>query len=121
MKCNDLVKVLALTLLAGAWACGSSPNPAGPSGPPADVTVSIQGDRGNQSYSPNPVTMRAGQTIGWKNNDSITHTSTQDAAGFNTGSIAPGGTSSSVTMSTPGTFTYHCTIHPGMVGTITVQ
>jgi plastocyanin len=26
-----------------------------------------------------------------------------------------------VTMSAAGTFTYHCTIHPGMVGTITVQ
>jgi plastocyanin len=24
-------------------------------------------------------------------------------------------------MSTAGTFTYHCTIHPGMVGTLTVQ
>jgi plastocyanin len=24
-------------------------------------------------------------------------------------------------MSAAGTFTYHCTIHPGMVGTITVQ
>jgi plastocyanin len=24
-------------------------------------------------------------------------------------------------MNTAGTFTYHCTIHPGMVGTVSVQ
>ena len=65
--------------------------------------------------------MRVGQTIGWLNNDSTTHTATQDTAGFNTGNIAPGGTSSPVTMNTAGTLTYHCAIHSGMVGTITVQ
>lgn len=116
--------VALLTILVNVFtACGSnsptqpSPNP----GPSADVTVAIQGNRGNQSYSPNPVTVRVGQTVAWRNADSATHTATQDTAGFNTGSIAPGATSSPITMSAAGTFPYHCTIHPGMVGTITVQ
>ena len=117
-----VVRSGVVALAACAWACGSSnSSPTTPSGPAADVTVNIQGDRGTQSYSPSPVSMRAGQTIGWKNNDSTTHTSTRDGGGFDTGNVAAGATSSPVTMSTAGTFTYHCSIHPGMVGTITVQ
>jgi plastocyanin len=34
--------------------------------------------------------------------------------------MAPGATFSR-TFSTAGTFTYHCTIHPGMVGTVSVH
>jgi copper binding plastocyanin/azurin family protein len=39
---------------------------------------------------------------------------------WNSGSIAPGGTFPR-TFSSAGTFQYHCTIHPGMVGTVNVQ
>jgi plastocyanin len=110
--------IFAAASLAGA--CGSSSS-SSPSVATADVTIQMVGDRGNQSYSPNPTTMRAGQTVAWHNADSTPHTSTKDAGGFDTGSVAGGATSSPITMSTAGTFTYHCTIHPGMVGTITVQ
>jgi plastocyanin len=104
-------------------ACGSdSSTPTAPgTSTPADVTVTIQANNGSNSYNPNPVTMRVGQSIAWRNADSIAHTATQDTSGFNTGSLAAGATSASTTMSTAGTFTYHCTIHPGMVGTLTVQ
>jgi len=105
-------------------ACGSnSPSPTAPTASPAaDVTVTIQSNNGSNSYAPNPVSMRVGQTIVWRNADSITHTATQDGSGFNTGTVAAGATSAAATMmNTAGTFTYHCTIHPGMVGTINVQ
>jgi plastocyanin len=118
--------IVTLGLAAFAVACGgSNSNPTTPSpsggGTTADVVVGIAGDLGSQSYAPNPVTMRVGQTIAWKNNDTQAHTATQDSSGFDTGNIAAGATSSPRTMSTAGTFTYHCTIHPGMVGTVTVQ
>jgi plastocyanin len=83
--------------------------------------VSIVGNLGAQSFTPSPVAMRVGQTVSWKNNDAITHDATQNGSGFTTGNIAGGATSSPIMMSTAGTFTYHCAIHPGMVGTITVQ
>ena len=104
-------------------ACGSdSPSPTAPTASPAaDVTVIIQGNNGSNSYAPNPVSMRVGQTIAWRNADSITHTATQDGSGFNTGTVGAGATSAATMMNTAGTFTYHCTIHPGMVGTINVQ
>ena len=99
---------------------GSSSSPVAPT-PSADVTVSIQGQQGNQSYAPNPTTIRAGQTVAWRNADSSAHTATGDIVGFNTGVLQPGGTSSPIAMATAGTFTYHCGIHPNMTGTIIVQ
>lgn len=113
-----LAAVAATAVLMAACGSGSTTSPSSSS---ADVTVTMVGDRGSQSYSPNPVTMRAGQTIAWRNSDSTAHTATQDGGGFDTGTVAAGATSSPRTMSTAGTFAYHCTIHPGMVGTITVQ
>jgi plastocyanin len=114
-----LAALAAVTALAGAG-CGSSSSPAAPT-VAADVTITMVGDRGNQSFSPNPSTMRVGQTVAWKNGDTTAHDATQDASRFGTGTISAGATSAPITMSTAGTFTYHCTIHPGMVGTLTVQ
>ena len=115
---------IRLSLLAAALAlagagCGSS-SPTAPT-VSADVLITMLGDRANQSYSPNPTTMRVGQTVAWKNSDTTAHDATQDAARFQTGTINAGATSNPQTMSTAGTFAYHCTLHPGMVGTLVVQ
>ena len=85
------------------------------------MTVFIAGNLGAQSYSPNPMTVPVGQQVNWKNNDTTAHTATLDGV-FNTGSIPPlSAHDNPVTFNTKGTFTYHCTIHPGMVGSIIVQ
>ena len=111
---------IAGLLALGAAACGSS-SPSAPTAG-ADVTISMVGDRGNQSFSPNPTTMRVGQTVAWKNNDSTTHNALEDVGErFASGNVNPGATSSPKTMSAAGTFTYHCTLHPGMVGQLIVQ
>jgi plastocyanin len=62
-----------------------------------------------------------GQRVIWKNTDTRTHDIIQDANSFTTPAITAGAAADPVTMSTRGTFTYHCGIHPSMVGTITVQ
>ena len=115
-----VIVVTGAALIASA--CGSnSSSPTAAASTAADVTVTIQGDNAGNSYAPNPVTMRVGQTIAWRNADAITHTATQNAGAFNTGSISAGATSAATMMSTAGTFAYHCTIHPGMVGAVSVQ
>src|SRR5471030_1082865 len=122
---------LALISIAGLFTCsigcGSSSSTAPSStsssaqGPGIDFTININGDRGSASYSPTPLTMRVGQVVNWHNLDSIDHTATMDGV-FNTGNIpAFSAHDDAVTMSKAGTFTYHCTIHAGMVGTIIVQ
>jgi plastocyanin len=118
---RTLALLAATAALTFAAACGSSSSPSAPSGTSADVTIQIQGDRGSSSYAPNPTTMRVGQTVAWHNADNTAHDSTQDAGRFQTGTLSAGATSAPITMGTAGTFTYHCTIHPGMVGTVVVQ
>jgi len=117
---GSLMAVLAL----GAGCGSSSTSPSGstsPQGPGIDFTININGDRGSSSYAPSPLTMRVGQVVNWHNLDSIEHTATLEGM-FDSGRIPAGSAhDNAVTMSRAGTFTYHCTIHPGMVGTIVVQ
>lgn len=71
-------------------------------------------------FGPQTVTIPAGSYVTWKNNGTLTHTSTSDTSQWDTGNITPG-TSSSVYFSTSGTYTYHCNIHSTMTGTVIVQ
>ena len=90
-------------------------------GPGIDFTTNINGDRGSSSYAPTPLTMRVGQVVNWHNFDSTEHTATMDGT-FDSGKVpAFSAHSNAVTMTKAGTFTYHCQIHAGMVGTIVVQ
>jgi plastocyanin len=84
--------------------------------PPAANAVSIV----NMSFSPATLTVTVGTTVTWTNNDNITHTVTSDASGFDSGDITMGSKYSRV-FSVAGTYTYHCTIHPTMKGTIVVK
>ena len=122
-----LTGCLGVFALAAATSCGGYSSPSGPTPTPqpggggtADVTITIVGMNGSQSFSPNPGAVKVGQTVAWRNGDSITHTASADAGAFNTGNIAPGATSSPITMTAAGNVGYHCQIHPDMVGTLNV-
>ncbi len=116
--------ILGVAALVAAASCGSSNStPTSPSpsvsGPTVTVTAGASG-KTTTAYNPNPITISRGMSVTWVNNDSITHTSTSDSNAWNSGNIAPGGTFSQ-TFQSSGSFTYHCMIHPNMVGTVTVQ
>jgi plastocyanin len=73
----------------------------------------------NFAFSPAEVTIKAGDTVTWTNNDSAPHTVT--GADFDSGQLAQGATFSQ-TFPTAGSFSYKCTIHPSMApGKVTVQ
>jgi len=125
------VALLTFPIVAGALiaACGggySSPTAptgvgsGGGGGAPATLTITIVGQNGSQSFTPNPGSVKAGQTVAWRNSDVITHTATANSGAFDTGSIPPGATSNPITMMTAGSLAYHCSIHPTMTGTVTV-
>jgi plastocyanin len=120
-----LIKIMCLvTLAASAVACGNSnDSPTAPTPPNGSTSVSIVSGASaltTTAYTPNPISIAVGGTVTWINNDTTAHTATANGGAFDTGSIAPGGNASK-TFSTAGSFPYRCTIHPGMVGTITVQ
>jgi plastocyanin len=72
----------------------------------------------NLAFNPATATIKAGGAVSWTNADSVPHTVTGD--GVNSGTIAPGKIFT-MTFTTPGTYAYHCTIHPQMTGTIIVK
>jgi plastocyanin len=82
----------------------------------ADNPVAISGF----SFSPHDITVAVGDSVTWTNSDAQGHTATADDGSFDTGTIG-NGTSKSVTFATAGTFAYHCSIHPAMTGTVTVE
>jgi plastocyanin len=71
------------------------------------------------AFNPATITVPAGTTVTWTNQDSAPHTATADDTSFDTGRLDPG-KSGSVTFDKPGTYTYTCTFHPNMKGTIVV-
>ncbi|EKD33199.1 MAG: Copper-binding protein, plastocyanin/azurin family [uncultured bacterium] len=81
---------------------------------PKDVTIS------NSAYSPTSVTIKAGQTVRFLNSDSTTHTITADNLTWGSGSITTGNQWIKK-YTTAGTYTYHCSIHPEMTGTVIVE
>ena len=117
--------VLALTLTGAMFvsACGSSSNPSSPSpsnpGTPASGLVTVH--MVNSQFTPNPVTVTVGSQVNWKNDDNIDHTATSDTGMFDNFVDAMSAHGAPVTMSTKGTFTYHCKIHANMKATIVVQ
>jgi plastocyanin len=71
-------------------------------------------------FQPVSLTIRAGSTVTWTNDDDEPHTIKSDAGLF--GSRAMGTHERfSVKFDKPGTYHYTCSIHPRMVGTIVVQ
>ena len=89
-----------------------TPVPAGP------TTVLVPNQ--TTGFTPPTLAVSVGTTVTWGNNDTITHTSTADAGQWDSSTFGSGQTFTHK-FDTAGSFKYHCTIHPGMTGTIVVQ
>jgi len=79
-------------------------------------TVSIE----NMLYNPGSLTVKAGTTVSWTNNDNVDHTVTANDGSFDSGAIKMG-SKYSHTFSTTGTFAYHCTFHANMKASVVVN
>jgi plastocyanin len=136
MNASRAVRTTLLALLAAAapfTSCGggggggvTNPPPpggggGGGGGGTADVTITIIAENGNMSFSPDPATVNVGQRVAWRNSAGAIQTATQNGGTFDTGTINSGATSGAITMTTAGSFSYHCSLHPAMVGTLTVR
>jgi plastocyanin len=139
-----LVITLAALAAALAAACGGGggggdqrpETPTGPANPvnpgtpvqsaSVDMRSSEQGDGYggttiNHTFSPSQVTVARGGAVTWTNNSGFEHSvsfstasgAPSDIPPFNAGSI-------SRTFQTAGTFSYRCSLHTGMTGTVVV-
>ena len=100
---------------SGGGAATSTASPTTPAASTgAAATVRMEG----VSFAPETTTVKVGGTVTWNNTSTISHNVTADA--FASKTLDRGATFSH-RFADAGTFTYLCTFHAGMKGTITVQ
>jgi plastocyanin len=116
-----VVAVGSLTLSA----CGSNAQPAAtaavpmtPMTPTAPAAGPLAVTIRDFMFSPATLTVTAGSTVTWTNQDEEPHTVMGD--GLKSPVLGNAGSSFKHTFATPGTYTYVCSIHPFMHGTVTV-
>ena len=101
-------------LLLAALPVLTAAAPAAPPVTPAAV-VHIK----NFAYVPATVTVAAGSTVRFVNDDGEAHTVTSDAKTFDSGGL-DSGDSWSYRFAAPGTYPYFCAVHPYMHGAVVV-
>jgi plastocyanin len=137
-KIHPTLLALSLALSGG---CGSysspsnSPNPPPPTTMANDVSV-VVGASGltTTAFSPNPKVVSLGGgssvTVRWVNKDisggdyaqgtATAHNITSDDGGFTSSGLLGGNATFSASFTAAGDYPYHCSVHPNMVGTITI-
>jgi len=116
---------------AAALACSSSSTDNTTMSPPGDVSIVLGAStKGGNAFAPNPFAESAATklSVKWVNADvgtggygsaGVTHHLVSDTGVFDSGSLGPGA-SYTFTFAGAGSYPYHCSIHPTMVGTITI-
>ena len=137
---SSLIALIALTSIVGGCSSDSSEHQGTSGYRDSEKTAAREAAMVEMSASqfiPPEVTIRAGESVLWKNTSSETHTVTADPAKvsnrmdvalpsgakpFHSGEIRPGKTWKQ-TFNTPGTYKYVCAIHEhdGMKGTVVVR
>ena len=93
---------LALLSASSAWA--------------ADAAVMID----NFTFNPPRLTVKAGTSVTWINEDDIPHTVVATGKQFRS-KVLDSEEKYSFTFTAPGTYEYFCSLHPHMTGTIVVE
>lgn len=81
----------------------------------ADAQVIVRAIR----FQPAELTVHAGETVEWKNEDIVAHTATANDGSFDSGLIPPGGTWK-MTAKSAGSLEYYCRLHPNMIAKVVV-
>jgi plastocyanin len=81
-----------------------------------DATAKID----NFTFVPARLTVKAGTTVTWRNEDDIPHTVTSVTQRFKSRALDTDDTFS-FTFMEPGTYDYFCSLHPRMTATIVVE
>ena len=108
--------LLAVALVTTALVTGAV-KAAEPAAPPAGPQVGIM----NYKFDPETLTVPAGTTVTWVNHDEVPHTVASSDKRFTSSGALDTGDKYSYTFTTPGTYTYFCTLHPFMTAKVVVM
>jgi plastocyanin len=81
-----------------------------------NTTVTIH----NFAFTPPQLTLAAGTTVTWRNDDDIPHTVNSSTGTFKSKALDTGDTFA-FTFTAPGSYEYFCSLHPRMTGMIEVK
>lgn len=118
MKGIYLCILLVVAMLIGGCSTKTTQpttTPAGDFGIKEDVEIK------GFAFNPETVTIPKGATIIWTNSDSASHTIVSDDGNEISSNSFSKGETFAHTFNTPGTYNYHCGIHPSMKGKIIVE
>ena len=119
-----LLALCAVLALAAAGCGGGNDDGGGSTATSSSSSASgggVQIKMQNIQFSPKATTVKVGQKVTWTNDDSTDHNVTADSgADFKSKDFGNGATFE-FTPDKAGTIKYECTIHPGMVATLTVS
>ncbi|GAC1670205.1 MAG: hypothetical protein NVS9B8_13370 [Candidatus Limnocylindrales bacterium] len=106
--------VAASAVVGGSGSGGACATVA--AGAVATVKVAIK----DFSFNPQPAQAKVGDIVAWTNGDSAPHSATMDNGSCDTDTIS-GGSTALLVFTAPGTYTYHCKVHPGRMKGFTVE
>jgi plastocyanin len=115
-----------LVVLPNAAASQTSQNVSTSTSASPGTTIDIEPGSYNvnqtRNFVPDTVVVVIGvnNTVTWVNDDIAPHTVTSTTGAFNSGNISPG-TGWAYTFTAPGTYTYFCSYHTWMKGTVVVE
>ena len=73
------------------------------------------------AFNPQTITVKSGEKITWINRDEEPHTIVSVEKQFKKSSALDTDQEFTITAGAPGTYTYFCSVHPKMTGTIVVE
>ena len=73
------------------------------------------------AFNPQTLTVKSGEKITWINRDDEPHTVVSVQKQFKKSSALDTDETFTITAGAPGTYTYFCSVHPKMTGTIVVE
>ncbi|MGD0561337.1 MAG: cupredoxin domain-containing protein [Streptosporangiaceae bacterium] len=118
---SRLAALLGLVLILAITACGSGSTSASstPAAAGSADTIVIK----NFMFSPATLTVSPGTVVTVRNEDSVTHTMTDQANPklFSTGDVGPGQVKTFKAPAKAGSYPFFCTIHQYMTGTLVVR
>ncbi|HEY2887534.1 MAG TPA: cupredoxin domain-containing protein [Candidatus Limnocylindrales bacterium] len=129
---NRILAALAVSAVVLLAACSSSSSPAASSAASGAATsaTSVCSESANAgdvavsvvdfNFQPADITAKTGQVITFTNTGSSPHTATLDGGQCTTPTIQPG-KADGLSFTVAGTYTFHCSIHSQMTGTIVVS
>jgi plastocyanin len=112
------VLLLATLIAPAAFVAAQVRGPAAPApapAKPAKHAVTIK----DMKFNPADLSIKPGDTVVWTNSDDVDHTVVDSGKAFSSENLKPG-KSFTFKFDKVGKFSYSCTYHPRMKGTITV-